>query len=103
MERARFRCPRCGGPKRVVVLRGPWRVAFSAALLVGLAVAAWARWPAQWLPLAVVLAAGLAFSPALTLLRVRCLRCEPRWTERIRAGRGTRGPGAAATEAEHRD
>lgn len=103
MERARFRCPGCAGPKRVFVLRGPWRVAFSAALLAGLAVVAWARWPAQWLPLAVVLAAGLAFSPALTLLRVRCLRCEPQWIERIWAGLGTRDPGPAATEANHSD
>ena len=79
----RYLCERCGGTKRLFFVRAPARLVMSA-LLVSAVVAA-----AHYLPndisrlLVVYLGIPIAVAPALSLLRIRCLACEPEWKDEI--------------------
>jgi hypothetical protein len=80
---AEYQCDRCGGAKRLFFVRGPVQLAISAAL-VALAIIVRNTLPDGLLQSLLVSGGiGLAILTAASLLRIRCLNCEPEWKEKM--------------------
>jgi len=77
MDTRRYLCERCGGAKRLFFVRGPWRIVVSVALLVVVG-ALWLYLPDETSRyLLIYFGIGISLVPAISLLRIRCLVCEP--------------------------
>ena len=84
-------CPRCGGRERVFFERAPVRLAMSiAALTLVIVVLRSNPWPPMTVLALKFVGGGLALSPILSALRIRCFECEPEWQAKVWGGSGTR-------------
>ena len=83
MTGGEYHCDRCGGTKRLFFVRGPAQITLSVTLV---AVVILLRYilPDGW-PKFVALSIGIvaALLPAISLLRIRCLVCEPEWQNKM--------------------
>jgi hypothetical protein len=80
---AQYSCDHCGGAKRLFLERGPVQLALSVSLFTLILLFQGAV-PAGWLRLAFVYVMGaVALLPALSLIRIRCLKCEPEWKDKL--------------------
>ena len=71
-------CERCGSLRWLLVERRPGLIAIAVGMLVaGVALRVWFASAAG--NVAFVIAAGLACLTLGTLIRIRCVRCDPAW------------------------
>lgn len=83
MTAREYHCDRCGGMKRLFFVRGSARIAISVAF------AAFVIILANAVPDGLLKSAGIyigvvaALLPVVSLLRIRCLICEPEWKEKM--------------------
>ena len=75
-------CPSCGGKKQLFLERSWPRLAFSVLALAAIFYFH-SSMPSSGTSLAFIYIGGaIGAAPAVTLIRIKCLKCEPEWQER---------------------
>jgi hypothetical protein len=83
MNKEDFRCTRCGGTKKLFFEKKPRWLFISAVFLVIVYAASLVIQDAVIKAILIYLSLPLAAVPAIALIRIRCLRCEPDWKNRM--------------------
>lgn len=83
MNKEDFQCTRCGGTKKLFLEKRPRWLFVSVVLLVLVYAASFAVQDTVIKTILIYLGLPLAAVPAIALVRIRCLRCEPDWKNRM--------------------
>ncbi len=75
-------CPTCGGKKQLFAERSWPRLSFSVLTLAALFYLRDYAPNPTWALAIIYIGGTIAVMPAATLIRIRCLQCEPEWKER---------------------
>jgi DNA-directed RNA polymerase subunit RPC12/RpoP len=84
LDAERYKCKRCGQFKTLFFVRGPIRAAVTFVGLVALYIVGFVAIADVGLRVAVMFAGAVLIAlPLVTLLRYRCLSCEPEWNRKL--------------------
>lgn len=83
MQQQTFMCEKCSGTKKLFIEKRP-RAVFVSAFLVVLMLAVLIFVPEEgpWRRVVVYLGVVFAVVPLMSLVRIRCLHCEPEWKDK---------------------
>jgi hypothetical protein len=77
-----YLCLSCGGRKQLFIERKPIKV-MASIILLGVCFLAMGLLPETGIGIVMLpLGLALALAPAITLIKIRCLECEPEWRQR---------------------
>lgn len=76
-------CEKCSGHKTTFLEGKPSKLFLTLVLLFGLVLAVQYIEDSLVRSITLLVGLGIAFLPALTLIRVRCLNCEPKWKTKM--------------------
>ena len=78
-----YKCEKCGRSKRIFFLKDPIRIGITIVGLILCYAVGYSLTDPGLRLVAMYIGTPIASAPLLSILRIRCLHCEPEWKDKI--------------------